>query len=95
MSRDLEGIRARSEPGPSPTPLLGEAEYSVHDREVPGAAICNRAGRHARRPSIANYFHSCGRRGGTGGVGIGMRATRGSPRLGLGGGEKEPGILCR
>ena len=74
MPRYIEVVRARDKHGPPPSPLLGEAEDSAHGKEVPGAAVQDRAGRHSRRPSIINGFQYRGRHGGAGGVGRGMQA---------------------
>ena len=72
MSVYLEGVQAGAEPGPPHRPSLGEAEDIAQGREVSGAAVWDRAGVHTSLPSIANDFQYRGRRGGTGGVGIGV-----------------------
>ena len=82
MSRDIEGVQAGVEPVLRHRPLPGEAADNAQVREVPGVAIWDGAGRHARRPRVANDFKYCGRHGCTGSVGRGMWATRGPPRVG-------------
>ena len=63
--------------------LLGH--YWENHRIVPeawkllGGDVWDGVGRHERRPRIANDFQYRGRRGGTGVVGRGMRATGGPP----------------
>ena len=94
MYRDLEGLRVGAKPFPPHILVLGEAEGSAHGREVPGAAVLDRSGLHARQSSIANCFQYYGRFGGTSSVDRGIHATRGSPRIGLGVGGKEHGIIC-